>query len=176
MGFAKEKTQNHDGQSQDAYQREGAPTVALRLSATPHLENPPTTGDALNNNQPQARAVIEAGGDCCFQLKNANRHAYRAALPKVGTTPPFARTEEPDTRHGRLDQYRIAVHPFEPLEAGLPGARTLSKHSSSVAPNKQTVEGRRTSPDFARNQRSTAGPGPLERPARSPAHINLPLP
>ena len=30
-----------------------------------------------------------------------------------------------DSGHGRLDQRQIKVYPFEPLEAGLPGARSL---------------------------------------------------
>lgn len=33
--------------------------------------------------------------------------------------------EEPDASHGRLDQRKISVYSFEPLEAKLPGARSL---------------------------------------------------
>lgn len=87
LGFAKEKTKTDDAQSRDDYKREGEQTIALRLYATTHLENATVTGDALNNNQPQARAVLAAGGNYFFQLKNENRHAYQAALHKVGTTP-----------------------------------------------------------------------------------------
>lgn len=87
MGFAKEKTKPDDAQSPDDFKREGEQTIALRLYATTHLENATVTGDALNNNQPQARAVLDAGGDYFFQLKNENRHAYQAALQKVGTSP-----------------------------------------------------------------------------------------
>jgi len=87
LGFAKEKTKTDDAQSQDDFKREGEQTIALRLYATTHLENATVTGDALNNNQPQARAVLDAGGDYFFQLKNENRHAYQAAQQKVGTTP-----------------------------------------------------------------------------------------
>ncbi len=87
MGFAKEKTKNDDNQSKDDYKREGEQTVALRLYATTNLENATVTGDALNNNKPQAQAVLEGGGDYFFQLKNENRHAHKAALQKAKTTP-----------------------------------------------------------------------------------------
>jgi len=87
IGFAKEKTLSEDTQSKDDFKREGEQTVALRLYATANLENATVTGDALNNNKPQARAVLKAGGDYFFQLKNENRHAYKAALQKAGTTP-----------------------------------------------------------------------------------------
>jgi hypothetical protein len=87
MGFAKEKAKTDDAQSKDDYKREGEQTVALRLYATTNLENATVTGDALNNNQPQARAVIEGGGDYFFQLKNENRYAYKAAVQMADTTP-----------------------------------------------------------------------------------------
>lgn len=87
LGFAKEKTKNDDQQSKDDYKREGEQTVALRLYATTHLQNATVTGDALNNNKPQAQAVLDAGGDYFFQLKNENRHAYKAALQKAQATP-----------------------------------------------------------------------------------------
>ena len=86
MGFAKEKTQN-DTQSKDDYKREGEQTVALRLYATTNLQNATVTGDALNNNKPQAQAVLGAGGDYFFQLKNENRHAYKAAVQIAKGTP-----------------------------------------------------------------------------------------
>lgn len=35
-------------------------------------------------------------------------------------------TEEPDTDHGRFDQRTIKVYPFEPMQANLPGARSLT--------------------------------------------------
>ena len=31
--------------------------------------------------------MLDAGGDYFFQLKNENRHAYKAALQKASTTP-----------------------------------------------------------------------------------------
>jgi hypothetical protein len=87
MGFAKEKTQTDDEQSKDDFKREGEQTIALRLYATTNLENATVTGDALNNNKPQAQAVLDGGGDYFFQLKNENRHAYKAALQKTKGTP-----------------------------------------------------------------------------------------
>jgi hypothetical protein len=90
LGFAKEKTQTDQEQSKDDFKREGEQTVALRLYATTHLENATVTGDALNNNKPQARSVLQGGGDYFFQLKNENRHAYKAAVQKAKGTPPFS--------------------------------------------------------------------------------------
>jgi hypothetical protein len=87
LGFAKEKTKNDDEQSKDDYKREGEQTVALRLYHNTNLDNATVTGDALNNNKPQAQAVLDAGGDYFFQLKNEERHAYKAALQKAKTTP-----------------------------------------------------------------------------------------
>jgi hypothetical protein len=99
LGFAREKTSTDAARSQDELKREGEQTVALRLYATTPLENATVTGDALNNNQPQARAVLDAGGDYFFQLKNEHRHAYQAAQQKVGTTPllPTPRNPTPAT-------------------------------------------------------------------------------
>ena len=91
MGFAKKKTKTDDEQSQDDFKREGEQTIALRLYATTPLENATVTGDALNNNRPQAQAVLDAGGDYFFQLKNENRHAYQAAAQKA-QAPPFSPT------------------------------------------------------------------------------------
>jgi hypothetical protein len=87
MGFAQQKARNDDRQSKDDYKREGEQSIALRLYATTNLHNATITGDALNNNQPQARAVLDAGGDYFFQLKNENRHAYKAAEQKARATP-----------------------------------------------------------------------------------------
>lgn len=87
MGFAKQKTKKDADQNKDDYKREGEQTIALRLYETTNLQNATVTGDALNNNEPQARAVLDAGGDYFFQLKNENRHAYKAALQKVPATP-----------------------------------------------------------------------------------------
>lgn len=87
MGFAKEKTKSDDEQSKDDFKREGEQTIAMRLYQTTNLENATVTGDALNNNKPQAQAVLDGGGDYFFQLKNENRHAHKAAVKKSKTTP-----------------------------------------------------------------------------------------
>jgi hypothetical protein len=100
LGFAKEKTPNDDDQSPDDYKREGEQTIALRLYATTNLENATITGDALNNNQPQARAVLDRGGDYFFQLKNEHRHAYQAALQKAKTTPLLPTPKNPTPATG----------------------------------------------------------------------------
>jgi hypothetical protein len=100
MGFAKERPPEVDDQSKDDYKREGEQTLALRLYATTNLDNATVTGDALNNNQPQAHAVLEAGGDYFFQLKNENRHAHRAARQKAKTTPLFPTSKNPTPATG----------------------------------------------------------------------------
>ena len=96
LGFAKEKIKNDDEQSKDDFKREGEQTVALRLYSNTNLHNATITGDALNNNKPQAQAVLDAGGDYFFQLKNENRHAYKAAAQKA-STPPFLPTQKSRT-------------------------------------------------------------------------------
>lgn len=98
MGFAREKIQSNDEQTREDYKREGEQTVALRLYASTRLENATITGDALNNNRPQAQAVIQGGGDYFFQLKNENRHAYQAAVQKAKGTPfsPTPKNRTPD--------------------------------------------------------------------------------
>jgi hypothetical protein len=87
MGFAKEKVQTDDQQSKEDYKREGEQTIALRLYQTTDLQNATITGDALNNNKPQAQAVLDAGGDYFFQLKNENRKAYKTAAQKAEGSP-----------------------------------------------------------------------------------------
>ncbi len=71
----------------EAHKREGEQTVALRLYENCELKNATVTGDALNNNRAQAAAILKAGGDYFLQLKNENRHAYKAALKLAQTTP-----------------------------------------------------------------------------------------
>ena len=68
-------------------------------------------------------------------------HRWRLLPPAQGRKPPrlpgrgasgpgghpfFTQTEEPDITHGRFDERRIEVYPFEPLEANLPAARSLA--------------------------------------------------
>jgi hypothetical protein len=95
MGFAAEKTKADEAKSQEKLKREGEQTVALRLYATTNLENATVTGDALNNNKPQARAVLKAGGHYFFQLKDKKRLAYQAAWQKIGTTPLLSTPKNP---------------------------------------------------------------------------------
>ena len=100
MGFAKQKIQTDVEQSKDDFKREGEQTIALRLYETTTLQNATVTGDALNNNKPQAQAVLDAGGDFLFQLKNENRHAHKAAVQQSKTPPllptPKSRTQTTD--------------------------------------------------------------------------------
>lgn len=63
----------------DENKREGEQTVALKLYAKTNLEGATVTGDALNNNKPQAHAIGQAGGNYFLQLKNENRQAHKAA-------------------------------------------------------------------------------------------------
>jgi hypothetical protein len=71
----------------EAHKREGEQTVALRLYQNCDLENATVTGDALNNNKAQAAAILQAGGDYFFQLKDENRHAHKAASKIAETSP-----------------------------------------------------------------------------------------
>ena len=73
VGFAEKKSKT------DENKREGEQTVALKLYKETNLEGATITGDALNNNKPQAHAITQAGGHYFLQLKNENRHAYKAA-------------------------------------------------------------------------------------------------
>jgi hypothetical protein len=117
----------------------------LRLYATTPLENATVTGDTLNNNKQRAQAVIDAGGDYFFQLKNENRHAYKAASRKTQAPPFCSYAEEPDANHGRIDQRQISVYLFEPVEARLPGARALV-----VIERTSNIDGEeKTQPPFA---------------------------
>lgn len=90
VGFAAQAAKD------DASKREGEQTVALRLYSETCLEGATVTGDALNCNKPQARAVLEAGGDYLFQLKDENRHAYQAAL-RTAQGSPFLSTPSSPT-------------------------------------------------------------------------------
>ena len=71
----------------EEHKREGEQTVALRLYQNCELKNATVTGDALNNNQAQAAAILQARGDYFLQLKDENRHAYKAASKLAETTP-----------------------------------------------------------------------------------------
>lgn len=100
IGFAKEKTKKDEEQSKDEYKREGEQSIALRLYRTTNLENATVTGDALNNNKPQAQAVLDGGGHFFFQLKNENRHAYQTALQKAKASPLLPTRKNPTPATG----------------------------------------------------------------------------
>jgi hypothetical protein len=121
LGFAREKTPKDDGQSQDDFKREGEQTVALRLYATTPLHNATVTGDALNNNQPQAHAVLQAGGDYFFQLKNEHRHAYQAAVHKAKASPPLPTPKNPTPATGAWTSAGSASIRSNPWRPACPG-------------------------------------------------------
>ena len=86
VGFAAEVSKT------DENKREGEQTVALKLYEKTNLEGAIITGDALNNNKPQAHAIQEAGANYFLQLKNENRHAYKAAARIGQDAAPFLPT------------------------------------------------------------------------------------
>ena len=92
----------------EEHKREGEQTVALRLYQSSKLENATVTGDALNNNKAQATAILKARGDYFLQLKDENRHAYKAALKKAETTPflPISNNPIPVTDDSTNEQSR----------------------------------------------------------------------
>lgn len=81
----------------DENKREGEQTVALKLYAKTNLEGATITGDALNNNKPQAHAITQAGGNYFLQLKNENRHAYKAADKLARKATPLLPTQKSRT-------------------------------------------------------------------------------
>ena len=93
VGFAAEVSKT------DENKREGEQTVALELYGKTNLEGAIITGDALNNNKAQAQAILKAGGDYFLQLKNENRHAYRAARQIAEKATPFLPTPKSPTPH-----------------------------------------------------------------------------
>jgi hypothetical protein len=134
MGFVREKP--HDDQSKDDDKREGEQTVALRLCATTHLENATVTGDALNNNNPQARAVLDGGGDYFFQLKNENRPADKAAVQKAKATP-----------RSRHPPRTLRPAPDKSLSVQAPGGRVVSQPRSKDVPVNGPGKPERESPN-----------------------------
>ena len=93
VGFAAEVSKT------DENKREGEQTVALELYGETNLEGATITGDALNNNKAQARAILNAGGDYFLQLKNENRHAYQAAQRTAEKGAPLLPTPKSPTQH-----------------------------------------------------------------------------
>ena len=92
VGFAAEVSKT------DENKREGEQTVALELYGKTNLEGAIITGDALNNNKAQARAILNSGGDYCLQLKNENRHAYQAAQRSAEKAAPLLPTLKSPTQ------------------------------------------------------------------------------
>lgn len=88
IGFAKEKPKSEE------HKKEGEQTVALKLYKESNLENAVITADALYCNKPQTAAVLKAGGDYFFQLKNENRHAYKYSEKTAQSTTPFLPTQK----------------------------------------------------------------------------------
>jgi len=93
IGFADKKPKT------DENKREGEQTVALNLYRQTNLEGATITGDALNNNKPQAHAIIQAGGSYFLQLKNENRNALKAARATAEQATPFLPTHKNPTPH-----------------------------------------------------------------------------
>ncbi len=83
----------------DENKREGEQTVALEIYTKTNLEGAIVTGDALNNNKAQARAILNSGGDYFLQLKNENRHAYQAAQRTAEKGTPLLPTPRSLTQH-----------------------------------------------------------------------------
>lgn len=88
IGFAEQTSKT------DENKREGEQTVALDLYEQTELEGATITGDALNNNKPQAHAITKAGGNYFLQLKNENRHAFKAAKRTAEQATPFLPTHK----------------------------------------------------------------------------------
>ena len=63
----------------DAQKREGEQTVARKLYSQSNLKGAVITADALHNSQPDAQAILDAGADYILQIKQENRHSYKAA-------------------------------------------------------------------------------------------------
>ncbi len=93
VGFAAEVSKT------DENKREGEQTVALELYDQTNLEGAIVTGDALNNNKAQARAILNSGGDYFLQLKNENRYAHRAAQRTAAKGTPLLATPKSPTSH-----------------------------------------------------------------------------
>ena len=91
IGFAKQASKTEENK------REGEQTVALKLYAETNLEGAIITGDALNNNKPQAHAIGQNRGNYFLQLKNENRHSYKAADQLAQQGSPLLPTQKNQT-------------------------------------------------------------------------------
>ena len=64
---------------EDEQKREGEQTVARKLYSQRNLNGAVITADSLHNSQPDAQAILDAGADYVLQIKQENRHSYKAA-------------------------------------------------------------------------------------------------
>lgn len=85
VGFAGKHIQG------DKSKREGEQTVARKLYRECPLEGAVVTADALHNSAPDAKAILDAGGDYLLQVKQENRHSYKTAQ-KIAQSTPFLPT------------------------------------------------------------------------------------
>ena len=76
IAFAGTKINDPDKPEQ---KREGEQTVARKLYEECDLNGAVITADALHNSQPDAQAILDAGADYVLQIKQENRHSYKAA-------------------------------------------------------------------------------------------------
>jgi len=81
----------------DTHKRQGEQTVARKLYRERPLEGAVVTADALHNSAPDAKAIVDAGGDYLLQVKQENRHSYRTA-EKIAQTTPFLPTPKNPTQ------------------------------------------------------------------------------
>ena len=71
----------------DEQKREGEQTVARKLYEQSNLNGAVVTADALHNSQPDAQAILDASADYVLQIKQENRHSYKAAEQIAQGTP-----------------------------------------------------------------------------------------
>ena len=79
----------------DEQKREGEQTVARKLYEQSNLNGAVVTADALHNSQPDAQAILNAGADYVLQIKQENRHSYKAAEQIAQGTPFLAIPKNP---------------------------------------------------------------------------------
>ena len=89
IGFAGIKVDSEE------QKREGEQTVARKLYEQCNLNGAVVTADALHNSQPDAKAILDAGADYVLQIKQENRHSYKAAEQIAQGTPFLAIPKNP---------------------------------------------------------------------------------
>lgn len=80
--------------------REGEQTVARKLYRNGGLEGAVITSDALHNSQPDAGAILQAGGHYFLQIKQENRHSFQTAERIAERTPFLPTRKNPTTATG----------------------------------------------------------------------------